>query len=351
MNQLQSKSRIIEFDIIKCLAIFLVIWGHAIMHLSSEDHAFNSVYQLICSFHMPLFMLIAGFFSAKSLTLSFKDILGKKFMQLIYPAITFGALFYLADILIMGGNHVLGFNLISYFIFTFWFLKSCFLCYLITWLCLKISRRHKWIGALLVLAASMILPTFKLNWMLPFFVGGFLLSYYYNAFKKNVNWIFPISTILFVVTFIFTEEFRHIDLLDLKSEILKGNVNILNTYFNFQLYRLGIGAMGSLMIISGIFFFTKIFRIKRGLGIMSAYGRETLGIYILQTFILEYIMSYYIDLSGLNLYLFSFLITPLISIAVMIVCYQIIRITYKNKYLKKSFWGIQKTKISTNKND
>ena len=64
MNSIpQTNQRLLTFDAIKIFAIFLVIWGHCIGELSSCDVANRSMYRIIYSFHMPLFMMISGFFS------------------------------------------------------------------------------------------------------------------------------------------------------------------------------------------------------------------------------------------------------------------------------------------------
>lgn len=65
MNRETLKVRDITFDAIKLFAIYLVIWGHCILHLQGYkfDQWQNPIYRLICSFHMPLFMTISGYFA------------------------------------------------------------------------------------------------------------------------------------------------------------------------------------------------------------------------------------------------------------------------------------------------
>lgn len=57
--------RIVAFDIIKLIAIYLVIVGHCTQHLLSSFEYEEPVYLFIYSFHMPLFMFLSGFFSCK----------------------------------------------------------------------------------------------------------------------------------------------------------------------------------------------------------------------------------------------------------------------------------------------
>ena len=50
-------------NFLKGLAIFLMIWGHCIQICIPQgmDYFENTVFKIIYSFHMPLFMLISGY--------------------------------------------------------------------------------------------------------------------------------------------------------------------------------------------------------------------------------------------------------------------------------------------------
>ena len=51
-------------DVCRGIAIFIVIWGHVLQQGLNgvTDVAENVVFKIIYSFHMPLFMIISGFF-------------------------------------------------------------------------------------------------------------------------------------------------------------------------------------------------------------------------------------------------------------------------------------------------
>ena len=76
------KQRIEYFDLLKGIAIFLVVMGHALtMCIRGIDAAF--LFKLIGQVHMPIFFFISGF-------LTYKDTfappaLMKRFLQLIIP--------------------------------------------------------------------------------------------------------------------------------------------------------------------------------------------------------------------------------------------------------------------------
>lgn len=83
-----SNRRILAFDIIKLFAIFLVLWGHCMQSLYPVIGCGRNkpVFLYIYSFHMPLFMMVSGYFSPSAMKLSFAEILQKKVKQLIVPA-------------------------------------------------------------------------------------------------------------------------------------------------------------------------------------------------------------------------------------------------------------------------
>lgn len=334
-KSISNKARLIEFDLLKCLAIFLVVCGHAIMHLSSNDKTENEFYTFIYSFHMPLFMLISGFFSAKSLELPFRDLFKKKFIQLIYPCISFGIIFYLIDLLVFKIENN---GIINYFYNIFWFLKSCFLCYLIFYFCLRISATHKYLGCLIGLLISQVIPAFKITWMLPFFIAGYILFQNYTQFVNKAKYFFWPSLFLFIILFLVSRKMEPIDLVSLKNELLSGNLTFLREYFIFHILRLVIGSAGSIMIISAILLLSNKIGINKTPHILTAFGQQTLGIYIIQTYLLEELLSRYVDLSHTNELVFTYIIVPLVSIALMYLSYILINLIVKSRITNRFFW-------------
>ncbi len=91
-----ANNRLPYFDIIKGIAIFLVVTGHVLtMCIREIDQAF--AFKLIGEIHMPLFFFISGFFIYKSND-KYQFVtprLGRKFIQLILPLLTVGSLWIL----------------------------------------------------------------------------------------------------------------------------------------------------------------------------------------------------------------------------------------------------------------
>ena len=64
---MEKQARIKYWDLLKGIAIFLVVWGHTIQYGGSGSIFFdNKAFIFIYSFHMPLFLLISGYFLAKT---------------------------------------------------------------------------------------------------------------------------------------------------------------------------------------------------------------------------------------------------------------------------------------------
>ena len=80
-----GKDRIEYLDFVKFVAILLVCVGHCYVMVPNLD---SIVRPIIYSFHMPLFMLVCGYFSIRSLEISIKSLLEKKSRQLLLPVIS-----------------------------------------------------------------------------------------------------------------------------------------------------------------------------------------------------------------------------------------------------------------------
>ncbi len=100
INNSLMKTRNIAFDLLKLFAIFLVLWGHCIQHMKVTNTD-EPVYLFIYSFHMPLFMMISGYFSISSLSMRVWPFLKKKFIQLLLPCVTWYVLAYVLPKLVL----------------------------------------------------------------------------------------------------------------------------------------------------------------------------------------------------------------------------------------------------------
>ena len=97
------KERVLWLDNLKGVLIFLVVLGHCIQ-FTSPDPDTNLLFNFIYSFHMPLFMFLSGYACYKS-DVKF-SIIGKRFIQLIIPFMSFNAI----NAILIGNNYFIYFT-------------------------------------------------------------------------------------------------------------------------------------------------------------------------------------------------------------------------------------------------
>lgn len=121
------RQRMQSMDVLKFVAIFFVLWGHAEQYLLSGDYSDRMVYRHIYSFHMPLFMMISGFFFAMTVKPKVMENIIGKARQLLLPAVCWSVIFIVIAIVFTRQN--LSFDSIRYGMMqSLWFLKSAFAC-------------------------------------------------------------------------------------------------------------------------------------------------------------------------------------------------------------------------------
>lgn len=349
----QKKARIKAFDILKLYAIFLVLWGHSIQYFLSSNFYDEPMYRIIYSFHMPLFMMISGYFSISSMSLLPFEFLKKKFVQLILPILSWcvvlGILFFF--------NHSMEFSIVKLTIgeilmgfygpYPFWFLRTCFFCYLLAY-CGFFFRINKYLWMLISLIISQFVPYFVFADILyPCFIIGMELKdnhKFYGCICKYT--IGLLGSFLFMLCF-WDQFFWGLD--GILKTIIINYMHIDSSFFLMivsKFYRLIIGIVGSLAFIGIICSSFPQEKTNKFIFICSDWGQYTLGIYILQTLILETYMAKFILLDGLDFYLINFAITPIISLFVLVLCVYIIKIMSRSHILAFLFFGKYKTSNS-----
>lgn len=186
------KRRIPYFDLIKGVAIFMVVMGHALtMCIRGIDSAF--VFKLIAQVHMPLFFFVSGYFTFKATKAGgwAAPNLKKRFMQLMVPFVTMSALWtlYFPH---SGLQSPLATNLHdlyqSYWKSGYWFTLCLFELMLIYWpLSRLLSRLHRvWqqvaamlvvYGVLIALSVTLADEDANVDW-----AGFGLLAQFYPVF-------------------------------------------------------------------------------------------------------------------------------------------------------------------------
>lgn len=140
-----SQNRDTSFDLLKGFLIILVIVGHAIQFIFGYDlpelwerPEFNIIY----TFHMPLFIFVSGYFFKSSLKRGCVGMLKGKFRRLLLPALIYSAVITLLYVLITSDTHP-QLKFIYQQSKTYWYLICVFFLTLIYWLFFKGSRKIK----------------------------------------------------------------------------------------------------------------------------------------------------------------------------------------------------------------
>lgn len=304
----KSMQRIRSWDVVKCIAIFLVVWGHALNAFDLKHAYCGDLYRFIYSFHMPLFMVVSGYFSVSSYLLACDIFLKKKAVQLLLPALSW-SLITCAYIAIEGAPvH----TVVLEFVGNSWFLKTLFACYVMVYI-VKFLLDSDIKAFVLSCIITFMVPGgsfLEFNWLLPFFWLGYFLRKYNNAVLYRKGYILFVAVIIIIALSymknIFSlNYFIHIDIDSLM-------VNAMNLLFSF-LWAASI----SIVIIFAVLKLCK--RENVVVKALAMVGRYTLGIYVIQTILLEKFLlrtvHFHIDVP----FLYNCIYTPVISCIVIMV--------------------------------
>ena len=118
-----------RIDIVKGLAIILVVIGHTIQFCDLNGGVLNPVYQWIYSFHMGLFFFCSGYlftwidFRNGAWPIIYQ--IGKKFRRILIPFLVWGCIYFTFCSIQFDVNHLID-KIIIHPIFGLWFLEHLF---------------------------------------------------------------------------------------------------------------------------------------------------------------------------------------------------------------------------------
>lgn len=335
-----KKERDLLPDILKGFAIIMVIFGHCIQEGNGADFSNNmlyfddKLYQFIYSFHMPLFSLIAGYFAYYSIikTPSEKkwQLLGKRVFTYFIPITVWTLLEFIREAALNTYYGFISYNILSFIkgyfsklIINHWFLWSMIISFIIVWFSYYFVTNKTTFYIVLFISLFFIPDGFNFHaykFLLPYYV----LAFYINQNKKYLSFLFSkinlslaFSTVAFILLFIF---YRREAMIYVSGyRITK---NIWWQMLIIDLYRFTIGLIGSMFFI---FLFSKITSIFKNykFPILTAFGRNSLGVYLVSGYSTILIMRRYTDsllyniprvlLETLIISIFSLLISIFIS--------------------------------------
>jgi fucose 4-O-acetylase-like acetyltransferase len=341
-----SKKRIEFIDALKGFAIFAVLWGHSLQYLKNDyDFFHNPMFEFFYSFHMALFFLISGFFFRPSLNLNIKEYLVKKSLQLLLPCLVWAVIFFLmgysVEIAKGNGDYFSDWLEILKKIFInaygIWFLRELFISYFIVYFTLKVLKKE-WLACVLSVSFVLISPFLCeiQRVFLPIFWVGFFLKNHYHLISKYAKEILIISATLFAICLFFWDGSYTMYVTKFPSLINFKALSFNFTNVEISIFRLFIGLCGSL------FFFT-LFEImysdNKFFGCLTKIGANTLAIYLLQRLILENLTNNIFDFPNMDIWIYNLLVTPLVSLVILIFCFIIIKSVRNIKYAELLLFG------------
>ena len=322
-----AKQRDRVLDALKLFAIFLVLWGHCIQHLLSSNPSEEPLYRIIYSFHMPLFMALVGFFSGSLLKLDFRAMLLKKGRQLILPALTFGFIIFILCLL----EYDLATGLWEWYS-SLWFLKSAFICCVIYYLCFRYIKSAL-LAVIVSLVISQLISPFKVDLMYPCFLFGLFINYRLDYIRKRCGTIAIGSAILFITMLLFWDS--GFWAVPTKGDVVKSlpQLSVAMEYIYKVGYRIVIGLTGTLFFIALFEYLSIKLNIPGKAKSLSHLGEETLGIYLLQTLVLEILLRRYLSFDAIDSWLFNIVVAPVLSLILLVICHYIIVLIKRSRLL------------------
>ena len=317
--------RITYLDITKLWAIFLVCTGHAFTMLSVGEEALPC--RMLYTFHMPLFMLMCGFFSHHALSIPFGPFIKKKAMQLLVPTVAFVGLDLLATWVVTGSCPA-GF-ILNEAVGGMWFLRTLFACYLFAWLVLRLPG-VLWLKIIGSIVFALLFPHgyfLQFNYMIIFFWVGYVMKRYDHVISNHVGGGIIVSLIIFLIIPWQRPE-------ALTYDILFHHPTQLPIQF------LG-GMAGSVLSITAIMKVSKVLK-GQWMDRMADMGRYTLAIYGLQGVLLLNVLNrfVFVDQTVCTDGIQEYVLAPTVGGATVLVCYTIARLMKRNKVTARLFLGV-----------
>jgi fucose 4-O-acetylase-like acetyltransferase len=280
-----SSMRSLYFDNAKFILIFLVVFGHVISPLKSNDDFLFSLYLVIFLFHMPAFILISGYFSKG---FNKKGYFLKTVKKILLPYLIFQVIYSIFYYL-NGHESTLKFDLLQPH-WTLWFLLSLF-----SWnLLLYVFARLKWVGLVIAAAIGIGIGYFdhvgsylslsRTFVFFPYFLLGFLLEQKHLKLVKKVKYSNVIGFVILLCTMLLVGTFFPKD----GIPWLLGDTS----YADMGVKELRDGLIRALQYVLTVIVIYGFLAIVPSNGFkMTVIGQRTLYIYLLHGFIIKTIQT------------------------------------------------------------
>lgn len=318
------KNRDSFFDVVKGVAILLVILGHSIQFGNGETFYTNCLfynniqYKVIYSFHMPLFMLISGyFFYFSNNKYDIVHLIGNKIRTILIPIFSFSLLYFLLTKFSLSDGIMLSIRRYVWTLLSikiYWFLWAVLSISILLKLVLLLKNRSLIVCS--CFALFFVFPLFvddKIGlylffYIYPYFLLGYLANRYsaYAIMQKNKFLFFGGALFCYAVLMMFYTESSFI----YTSKIsLFQNGSFSMSQLAIDLYRWVVGLFGCIAILSMISILIQYMGVL--VNALSKIGVFSLGIYGFQMIVFRVHSLHFIDIiTGGGI---LFLITLLLS--------------------------------------
>ncbi len=330
-----ASGRISGFDVAKCVGMWLVCTCHCYYATIRNQSQLNLA---VVSVAMPLFMTICGFFAHSTLNSGLRMLVTRRLLPLALPIIACTVCFAALSV----AWHTFSVaTLLETAMGCLWFLRALAVIYVVAWLVLRLPL-PQWLSALISVVVLLAVPggsAWQVNYLIILFWTGFFLRKHYQSFCRHLSWVAQASVGVYIIGAL--------------TGFVHGQYHFSHwmiTNFPFALIaQVVVGVSGSLAVISLSHLLCRITVHRRYLGhvtgAMATIGRYTLGIYLVQTVLLQYVGYHYaipalMQWAGsLPLWLADFVLTPLLALLAMLLCYAITRLLARNSHLSFALFG------------
>nr|WP_143341534.1 acyltransferase family protein [Crenothrix polyspora] len=256
-------------DNAKIALMFFVVFGHC-LELTHNNPMLHSLYLLIYSFHIPMFVLISGMLAKADIS---SEDLFKQISSLLIPLLVFEVLYEVLEITRFGRLSHYSLNLQPYWLL--WFLWSLFLWKLL--LSITSCFRFPVIFSLLIAVAAgystqigYFLGLSRTLTFFPFFVLGYTLKPVFFQHLQKYHWLFFAAIILLAAALL--NYFNDIDARWFYGSLSYSALGVEQWYAGFiRLFIYGFSFLVGIAVIALL--------PNKQLKI-SAYGERTLYIYM-----------------------------------------------------------------------
>lgn len=297
----KEDNRNVLYDKIRGIAILLVVLGHSIQNAYGEKCFNVSIFNIIYSFHMPLFMFISGFVTYKRDRELDLEWLKKRFWGLVLPFITWILLPFMFNREWQGGLFTYCKNIFFHPDYAYWFLWALFLLCLVNFFSNIISKRlnvsHGEIITIVMLIIIRILNPRVLG--IPFlfrysifYFGGYYINKYRYCIRKYIivsSWICGIVWIFTVRYWRFLGDYPFILSLKKIVTLIVSDGSLLYKLLykgSLYIYNLIIPFGGIALIFAIVYLADKLINNSYFEHALTYLGRHTLEIYILHGYFL-----------------------------------------------------------------